>query len=205
MSERKAKPESREDYRARLRTQVMRIARDILHREGLSALQVRRVAEEAGCSVGTLYNIFGDVEGLVLAANAETLVELGEALSTVARRSAAGTLEQRLMALAIAYLDYATINRLRWKAVFEHYVADASLVEANSEHRRRLLALIEGQLTAAIDDPSTRADVARALFAAVHGIVLLALDNKLGSFDASQCEREIRFIVSLAAAKLDPR
>ena len=38
-------------------------------------------------------------------------------------------------------------------------------------------------------------DAAHALFSAVHGIVLLSLDAKLGPFEPATCERQIRFVV----------
>ena len=43
---------------------------------------------------------------------------------------------------------------------------------------------------------------ARALFGSVHGIITLALANKMSPFDRSTVEAEIRFIVSAAARGL---
>ena len=40
------------------------------------------------------------------------------------------------------------------------------------------------------------------MFAAVHGIVVLAFDNKLQTFSGAETEREIRFIVAATAAGL---
>ena len=63
-----------------LRHTITRIARTILKTEGLEALQARRIATEAGISVGTLYNACGNLDRIVLAANTESLDELGDTL-----------------------------------------------------------------------------------------------------------------------------
>ena len=44
-----------------------------------------------------------------------------------------------------------------------------------------------------------RAKMARALFGAVHGIVALALDNRLGGRLREEIEEQVRFIVDIAA------
>jgi AcrR family transcriptional regulator len=185
-----------DSYRDRQRVRLIQAAEAVLATEGLAALQARRVATEATCSVGTVYNIFGDIDGLILAANERTLHDLGNLLSATARRSTAADLQTRLMALATAYLDFATVNPRRWRAVFEHHVPDERPIpDAYLEDRKRLLALIETQLDSALAKPEARADASHALFSAVHGIVLLSIDAKLRPFDPAGCERQIRFIV----------
>lgn len=188
------------DYRSRLRLRLLQIGRQIVTEEGLGPLQARRLAAAAECSVGTIYNVFGGLDGLILAINSETLRDFGRTAEAAAQRVSGASLETRLVALAITYLDFATANLLRWKAVFEHRVpADMVVPPTYVEDRERLLALIEGQLKGAISDPETRATAARALFAAVHGIVMLGLDEKLGIFSPAECERQIRFIVAVTA------
>ena len=183
-------------YRERLRATLLRATEAIIADEGLPAAQARRVAKASGCSVGTLYNIFGDIDGLILAANQRTLQDLGRVLTAVAQRAAGGDTLAQLLALAGAYLDFATANQRRWRAVFEHRLPDdRGVPEDYRQDRGKLLALIEAQLETCIPDNAERADAATALFYAVHGIVLLSLDAKLGPFEPAQCERQIRFIV----------
>jgi hypothetical protein len=61
-------------YRDRQKSTIVKIARDILATEGLEGLQARRVAGAADCSVGTIYNLFGSLDMVIIAANAERLV-----------------------------------------------------------------------------------------------------------------------------------
>lgn len=189
-------PPAEDPYRERLKARLLQVAQAILTEEGHAGLQARRVAHDADCSVGTLYNIFGDIDGLILMANERTLHELRDVLTVAARRSAGGDLNVRLMTLAISYLDFASVNQRRWRAVFEHRLPDGMTSPSTYvEDRRQLLALIDVQLETSILDAEARSDAAHALFCAVHGIVTLSLDAKLGPFDPAKCERQIRFVV----------
>ena len=71
-------------YRQRLETRMIDIAERLIASEGLAAVQARRIAQEADCSVGTLYNVFGGLDGLIIAVNTRTLKALGEKLETAA-------------------------------------------------------------------------------------------------------------------------
>ena len=195
-----------ETYRDRLRVRILAASEEVLAQEGLAGVQARKIAGIADCSVGTLYNIFGDIDGLILQTNARTLDELGRLLKTVARRSAKAALATRLNSLAIAYLDFASANQRRWRAVFDHRLPDtATLPESYQADRKQLLELIELQLTHALPDAVARSDAAHALFSAVHGIVIMSLDAKLAPFDPAQCERQIRFLIGWVAIGLESR
>ena len=75
-------------YRERLRTNTLLVARKIVAAEGLSALQARRVAQEAGCSVGTIYNLYDGLDDLIINVNAATLEDLGANLNAEIQHSA---------------------------------------------------------------------------------------------------------------------
>lgn len=201
-----AGPRSTEAYRARLMVRLLRVAETVLAEEGIAAAQARRIAREADCSVGTLYNLFGDIDGLILAANERTLIDMADALSAVARRNAGAGLDTRLLALAGGYLDFATANQRRWRAIFEHRIPDSKPLPASyDDGRKALLNLLAQQLESALPGPSEQSNAAAALFAAVHGIIILSLNNKLIPFDPANCERQIQFIVSNVVLALKSR
>lgn len=184
-------------FRAELRPKAFNIARAIVTTEGLSGLQARRVAREAGCAVGTLYNLFGDMDGLAIAVNQETVRLLGESLVACFEHHRSAPVETRLTELALTYLRFALDNLHRWRAVFEHRLAAGALVpEDYIQDQARLFALIEDIIASDVAEPALRKRAAHALFAAIHGIVGLALDEKLAYFDRANTEAEIRFIVS---------
>src|ERR1700733_15627874 len=67
----------REQKKSKRRSLMLQIARDIISAKGLRELKVRDVAEAADCSIGSIYNEFGDFDGLILTVNRET----GQALT----------------------------------------------------------------------------------------------------------------------------
>ncbi len=191
---------SEPSYRDRLRKEILDLACRILAAEGLDALQARRIAKEADCSVGTLYNIFGDIDGLIVAANSETLGAMGRALSAALDANRELPMRDRLLALALAYMRFALETQRPWEAVFKYRRPEGSDMPASYlEDQARLLALIEGVLAGTVPDAEERAKMARALFGAVHGIVALALDNRLGGRLRDEIEEQVRFIVEIAA------
>ena len=190
-------------YRERLRTNTLLVARKIVAGEGLIALQARRVAQEAGCSVGTIYNLYDGLDELIINVNSATLEDLGANLQAEAQHSTGAPLPERLTGLALAYLTFALDSQPSWRAVFEHQLAkERAIPEWYRERQAALFAIVEDMLTPAVSDEVQRAMAARALFSAVHGIVSLALDQKLGDFNRPATEAQIRFIVAAAARGL---
>lgn len=192
------------EYRERLKADTIAIARRILATEGLSALQARRVAKEAGCSVGTIYNLYANLDDLIIVANAGTLEDLGAALAAELAATSGQSFAQRLVAIGLTYLRFAVEEENAWRAIFEHHVPNDEVVPSwYRERQAQLFAIVEQLLASAITDPAERTKTARALFAAVHGIVSLALDQKLGTFDHDGTEDQIRFVVGAAATALE--
>ncbi|OYW56758.1 MAG: hypothetical protein B7Y80_01360 [Hyphomicrobium sp. 32-62-53] len=187
--------------REALRGVILKIAGEIVAAEGLPAVQARRLAAEGGCSVGTLYNIFGDRDGLILAINRETMTALSVPLDAARKASVKGHLEARLMALATAYMTFALENRNRWLAVFEFRLPDDAALPADFvAERARLLGLLVETIGSDVPDAAQRQTAARALFGAAHGILHLAVNNRLSDFDRADLERDLQFIVKAAAA-----
>ena len=55
---------------------MIETARGLISANGLRSLKVRDVAEAADCSIGSVYNEFGDFDGLILTVNRETVAGL---------------------------------------------------------------------------------------------------------------------------------
>ena len=194
---------SEPSYRESLRGEIVGNAARVLETEGLEAMQARRIARDAGCSVGTLYNLFGDIDGLLIAVNATTLSLLGQAVGTEGDRLAGRPLGERLTGLALAYMNFALAHQRRWEAVFNHRLETGRAVpQSYIQDQERLIGLIEAAIADVVEQPERRGATARALFGAVHGIVALALDNRLGGHLRGALESHIRLIVDLAARGL---
>ena len=182
------------NYRDRLKTTIVDVAREILTSDGLDALQARRVARGADCSVGTIYNLFGNLDMVIIAANAVTLSELHGALTGATRD--ASSLVGKLDALAMTYLNFAVERTAEWRALFEHrFTSNTTVPEWYLATQAEMFGIIEELLEPTIGEPIARHEAARALFSAVHGVISIAMDEKLGAFDKSATERQVQFVV----------
>src|ERR1700753_3717992 len=106
----------REQKKNRRRFLMLQIARDITSAKGLRELKVRDVAEAADCSIGSVYNEFGDFDGLILTVNRETVQELAAQLQAVP----ADDPRHQLHGLAATYLEFATQHSNLLRSLFEH-------------------------------------------------------------------------------------
>jgi AcrR family transcriptional regulator len=191
-------------YRDEMRTKMLGIAKRVVADEGLGALQARRVADEAGCAVGTIYNVFKNLDNLIVETNSATLSDLGASLVAVAQRGANAkgpdAVADRLQALGLAYLDFAIEQNRSWRAVFDHHMAPGNPVpDWYRQKQAQLFALVEQVLGEVIVDAHDRSRAARALFSAVHGVVMLSLAGTLGPTDRAETEAQVRFIVQAVA------
>jgi len=205
-----------DERHAQLRGRILAIASAIIEREGIGALQARRLANEAGCSVGTLYNAYGNLDRLILAVNSITLDRLLQLLVEAHRGANSdgeqhalashAELEASLSALAFAYLSFADQERNAWRALFEHKLTtETEVPEEFRAKQNELFAVVERALSTTLTDPALRTRAGRALFGAVHGIVTLALDEKLDAFDVEETRQQVRLLIAATARGLAER
>ena len=86
-----------------LRQRLVAAAEAAVAQHGLESLKARTLAAAAGCSVGAIYDVFADLDGLVLAVNGRTLDaidaalrERGDGAGAAIRRSGMARLADRL-------------------------------------------------------------------------------------------------------------
>ena len=174
-----------------LRAAVLMAADARVAASGLADLGVREIAREAGCSSGMVYKLFTSHDELVLAVNARTLEQLAAAVAHGLR----GIDDQAdaLRAMAEAYLDYAVANTPRWDTLFAHRQSDgAELPDWYAAQRDRLLDGLGNTIGA------TRLTT-RTLFSAVHGVVALGLQQKIGPVSLKILRAELRALVAVIA------
>lgn len=175
---------------------------------GLKALRARDLASDAGCAVGQIYNVFPDLDTLVLEANRRTLALLGAVLRTPepsARTEGAEEAVAEIVRLALAYLSFADEHRGRWRALFEHRMAGgARLPDWYAEERNRIFDAVEAPLMVLRGDlpEEDRRLLARTLFSATHGIVDLGLDEKLDALPSKVLRSQLETVVRATASGL---
>ena len=148
-------------------------AREVAETEGLRGLTARRVAGKIGYSAGTLYNLFENLDDLIVHLNGATLDALYEAL---AGERPDGEPEAALHAMARSYISFTGEHPNLWNILFEHRLPEGQqLPEGYREKVRRLLDLVESAL-APLFPPgreSERLHSARVLWCGLNGICSL--------------------------------
>src|SRR5882757_8778982 len=189
--------------RARLRDALVTAAEQAIARQGLGALRARALAEEVGCAVGAIYNVVQDLDDLVLLVNARTLAALERDLSAADRAGEAAegpnAAIARLVRMALAYLDFAAAQTPRWRTLFEHRMpAGREVPTWYRAQQQRLFAYVEELLLELQADESRvrRALLARSLFSALHGLVVLGLEEKLQAIPLPVLREQVRFVVT---------
>jgi hypothetical protein len=138
---------------------------------------------------------------VVIAANAGTLADLQGALLRC-RDQDRGQTEQ-LTALALTYLDFAMQRTSEWRAIFEHRFASKTTVpDWYRDTQAQLFSIVEDIIEPLVPMQDQRREMSRAMFSAVHGVVSLALDHKLGEFDEQATRRQVVFVTNAATREL---
>lgn len=193
--------------RRKLRDALIAAAGRTIEKEGLRGLKARDLAIEVGCAVGAIYNVFADLDDLVFAVNALTLEQLETTLTVASHDSAdpQGGAIRTLVHLGLAYTDFAAAHTRRWRALFDHRLPDGRDIPTwYRANLHRLFDYIEQplRLLAPALAGEQRALLARSLFSAVHGVVLIGLEEKLQSLPLSVLRAQVTAMIEAFARGL---
>lgn len=191
------KPSKTDQRRDELRLRLIDIAEARIRADGLAAVKARDLAREADCAVGAIYNVFTDLNGLVMAVNGRTFQKLGaHVAATVAARSE-GPADQ-LVTMSHAYLSFAAQNTNLWRALFDLEMStEMDVPKWYLAELGKLFALIAAPLKRVFPDwPPQQIDLmTRSLFSSVHGIVLLGLQKRISGVPMDQIESMIALLL----------
>lgn len=187
-----------------LRARATELAHEIIDAEGLAGLTVRRLAADLGCSVGTVYNLFVDLDDIVLHVAARVLDDMHAALFA---EGLPATPVERLVEVARRYIRFAASRHRLWAMVFEHEPAhDRPTPDWLLARVERLVAEVRATIAPnfeiAAGDRDGAADV-EVLWASVHGIAALGLKGKLGFVTGIAAEDLAERLVR-ALVRVDP-
>jgi AcrR family transcriptional regulator len=162
-----------------LRELIVQAATDIVDHDGLTGLSAREIAKRVNYSPGTLYNVFDNLDELLLTIEARLLDRLARRLGSV---DSNGTPQQRLCQLADAYLEFTQENPKLWNLLLEHRLPTGR--EVPDWYRAKLGSLLAPLMDALAPllndlDAHEKEQAARTLWAGVHGITSLSTTDKL--------------------------
>ncbi len=183
-----------------LTSKIIAAAEGILREEGIKGLKARDITNRAGCSLGSLYTVFKDIDAVVMTLNSNTLVLLERSLSDATRRVEND--REMLEVMAIAYADFAIENQNAWVALFEHRMPDGKQEpQWHKEEFHRLISMIVIALRYAMRgcDQDVAETRARTYFAALHGVVSLSLRGRFIGVSRAALYSELKHLVQLFA------
>ena len=188
-----------------LRQLILEAAQRIVATRGFSELSAREIAREIGYAPGTLYNLFRNLDEILLRVEAELLDRLDKALSAEMEGRKGSDAVRRF---AVAYAAFAYEHTKLWHLVQEHHPAvdqagpDWYLekVYAPASRLEIVLAKLSGN-----QDVEEAARTARIIWSAVHGIVQVAMTGKFGALPQSTTVAMVEnlvenYLVGLAAS-----
>src|SRR5215217_1703819 len=185
------------ERRAKFRQDLVLAAERSIAGGGLAGLKTRELAREIGVANGAVYNLVEDMDELILRVGSRTLSRLDAALSAAEAQGPASP-RDTLVRIAVAYCDFAAENLELWRALFEHRMTpDKPVPEWAVEEQMNLFRHIYQPLAQLFPQrtPAELGVTARSLFSAVHGMVLLGLEQKLIAVPVEALRKEIATIV----------
>jgi AcrR family transcriptional regulator len=162
---------------------------------GLRHFSARQVAVDIGYTIGTLYNVFGSHDALLLAINGRTLDHWYAAME---KALAHNRKKPRLRALAHFYIAYAGEHTPHWLALFEHQMEHGKpLPRWYQQKLQRFFDQLEDTIVASTGLGRKKARrEAYLLWASIHGITMLSITAKLALVGAGDA-------ITLADAMLE--
>ena len=163
-----------------LRELILEAAYAIIETHGLGGLSAREIARRIGYSPGTIYNMFANLDDVVLRIEARVLDALDQRLA--AELAQDGSDSVKVQRLAQAYLAFTHEKPKLWNLLFEHHLpSGAELPDWYQQKLEGLLARVEQGLAPLMPKVTEgeRKRAARVLWAGVHGITSLSTTDKL--------------------------
>jgi AcrR family transcriptional regulator len=143
---------------------------------GYAHFSAREVAKRIGYSIGTIYNVFGTHDALILAINGQTLDLWRDHL--LAKLACAN--KDRLEVAVEAYFEFAILHRNAWTAIYDFRLPDNAETPMDYADKVTAITNIIVEEIAADLPPkriSEASGLARSLLACVHGHCVFTLNG----------------------------
>lgn len=181
-----------DEKRGLLKQKVFDAAFQRIQEDGLNGLRARDIAKDAGCSLGSLYNAYQDLDDLILNVNSRVLEMLQEHISSnVGEEQNA---EEALVNLAVNYMNFAYLHYNLWTSLFGHTMQDNAPIPDwyTEQTNATFLTLVAPLLKLRPELDEAQAFIlVRTLFSAVHGIITINLQERFISIPKDMLEIQL--------------
>ncbi len=182
-------------------------AEEIVETDGFRGLTARNVADAIGYSPGTLYNVFTNLDDLIIHLNGRTLDRLYD---LVIREKLTGKAQRDVKTLLHVYLKFLEHHRALWELMMEFRLPGGQdLPRWYMKKVEKVLSVLEQALAPLFpkNNKQKAQETARILWASLHGICSLATTGKLMVVTNQSMEAMANALVSnyLAGLKASAR
>lgn len=158
---------------------IVDAAYEIVEKEGIEKLSTRKVATKIGYTVGTLYNIFQNLDDIIVHINGRTLDNLIEQLE---KSSKIKNNRAPIKNLSSSYYEFSKTQSHLWVLLFEHiFPSDHPFPRWYKTKIEKLIQIVCDTLAMSVPNLSEARskECVSVLWAGIHGICVLALRDKL--------------------------
>jgi AcrR family transcriptional regulator len=162
-----------------LRELILDASTELISEGGLGSLSAREIARRINYSPGTLYNVFENLDDLVLTIEGRLIDGLAAELDKVPDQG--GPMDQAL-AMGRAYLNFTSKQPKLWNLLFEHHLPAGRDVPVWYQQKLDAVMQRVEKVVAPLMPKSSPEQITRSahvLWAGVHGITSLATADKL--------------------------
>jgi AcrR family transcriptional regulator len=164
-----------------LRELILGATRRVVEEDGITQPSAREIARAIGYAPGTLYNMFHNLDEILLHVEARIFAELD---AKIAAAVAGKKGREAIRHFTEAYVGFACENPRLWGLIIQHHpqstkISPAWYLEIAYAPVGRLENALARTNSSADADEITRK--ARLIWAALHGLVQVAMTNKFGA------------------------
>jgi len=175
-------PKKKTYHHGDLKNALIKAGVDILAKDGVSGLSLRKVATKAGVSHAAPYSHFADKQALIAAISTEGFRQLYERISAVAEEYKTKP-SMQMIEVAWAYVQFAMDDRDRFKVMFSGILEkEREYPEFVAEAQRNfqlVKMIVEANQAAGVLRSGTSDLVALSAWGIIHGFVMLLLEGQI--------------------------
>ena len=175
-------PKKKTYHHGDLKNALIKAGVDILAKDGVSGLSLRKVASKAGVSHSAPYSHFADKQALIAAISTEGFRQLYERVNAVAEEFKTKPSRQ-LVEVAWTYVQFAMDDRDRFKVMFSGILEkEREYPEFVAEAQRNfqlVKMIVEANQAAGVLRSGPSDLVALSAWGIIHGFIMLLLEGQI--------------------------